>query len=58
MKQKLILPSFQGQADSANKGIVLGYLCPLPQMLRTASHCGVWVLLVPCVHRQQTTLRD
>lgn len=53
VKQKLILPSFQGQAESTNKGRVLGYRCPLPQVLRTASHRGVWVLLVPSVHRQQ-----
>lgn len=52
MKQKLILPSFQGQADSTNKGRVLGYRCPLPQLLRAASHHEVWVLLVPCVHWQ------
>lgn len=40
MKQKLIFPSFQGQADSTNKGRVLGYQWPLPQVLRTASHHG------------------
>lgn len=51
MKQKLILPSFQGQTDNINKGRVLGYWCPLPQVLRTASHHGVWVLLVPCVQQ-------
>lgn len=40
-----------GAGRQHQPGQDMGYRCPLPQVLKTASLHGVWVLLVPCVHR-------